>query len=233
VEQGLLSRFLIAAPDSAAGTRLWRDPLPESEAALQRYEKHLLEILEGPLTLAEGKKNELKPRPLPLSLDARCRWIDYANEVEKAIGPGGVLEPIKGFANKLAEHAARIACVLAFVRDRHTSIIVSTEMEAAIALAQYYAAEALRVFEASRVSVDLQLAQKLLSWLHKSWSEAAISLPDIYQRGPYAIRDKATAERLVNLLVGHGWLKLMIGGATIAGQHRREAWEIVGARERE
>jgi hypothetical protein len=36
-DQGLLSRFLITAPDSAAGLRLWHEPKPESGAVLKRY----------------------------------------------------------------------------------------------------------------------------------------------------------------------------------------------------
>ena len=34
-DQGLLSRVLVAAPDSIAGTRLYRDPRPEDEAAIR------------------------------------------------------------------------------------------------------------------------------------------------------------------------------------------------------
>ena len=63
-------------------------------------------------------------------------------------------------------------------------------MAAGITLAQHYVTEALRLFEASRVSDDLRLAQKLLTWLLVSWSENFVSLPDIYQKGPNAIRDK-------------------------------------------
>jgi len=94
-------------------------------------------------------------------------------------------------------------------------------------LAEHYAGEALRVFEASKVNADLVLAQQLLDWLHRQWPEQAISLPDIYQCGPRAIRDKATAKRLVAVLADHGWLVRILGGAEIAGKWRREAWRIV------
>jgi hypothetical protein len=36
LDQGLLSRALVSAPATAAGSRLWRDPVPESAAALRR-----------------------------------------------------------------------------------------------------------------------------------------------------------------------------------------------------
>jgi len=55
-DQGLLSRFLITAPDSAAGTRLWREPSAESNAALDDFSARLLNILEEPLPLANGRR---------------------------------------------------------------------------------------------------------------------------------------------------------------------------------
>src|SRR6202008_2233503 len=73
-DQGLLSRLLVTAPDTAAGTRLWREPQPESETAIRRYGAHLLSILETPLPLSEGKLNELEPRSLPLALQAVRQW---------------------------------------------------------------------------------------------------------------------------------------------------------------
>ena len=54
-----------------------------------------------------------------------------------------------------------------------------------------------------------------------------ISLPDIYQNGPNAIREKATAKKLVTILEDHGWLHRIASGAMIAGHHRREAWQVI------
>jgi hypothetical protein len=110
-DQGLLSRFLITAPDCAAGLRLWHDPKPESSAVLKRYGGRLLGILEEPLVLAAGKSNELEPRCLTLSSGARGLWIAFADHVERAIGLNGALEPVRGLANKLPEHAARLAAI--------------------------------------------------------------------------------------------------------------------------
>ncbi len=100
-------------------------------------------------------------------------------------------------------------------------------MWAGIDLAQYYATEMLRLFAAGANHPDLLLAERLLAWLHARWPEQLVSLPDIYQLGPGAIRDKRTAERLVRILDDHGWLLPFEGGAIVAGKHRREAWRIV------
>jgi hypothetical protein len=226
-DQGLLSRLLVTAPDSAAGTRFHHDERPETDRDLRRYGARLLDILECPLPLAAGKANELLPRPLPLADGARRLWFTFADHVETAIAPGGALEPVAGLANKLPEHAARLAAVLVLIADIEAGEVAAAEMEAGIALAEHYAAEALRLFGTSRINPDLRLAQRLLDWLLTRWREPAISLPDIYQRGLNAIGDKATATKLVETLESHGWLIRIPQGAEVAGVRRRDAWRIV------
>jgi hypothetical protein len=230
LNQGLLSRCLVSAPGINAGQRYWHDPSAESEVAIKRYIARLLDMLERPLPLVEGKTNELSPRVLPLAPDARKVWIAFANSIEAQIAPDGALAPVRGLANKLPEHAARLAAVLALVANAEVKEISAEHMSAGIILAQHYAAEALRIFEGSQVNTDLLLAQKLLGWLSGAWNDSAVSLPDIYQNGPNAIRDKATAARLVKILEDHGWLRGIEGGAVVAGQQRRDAWWIVRRR---
>ena len=149
------------------------------------------------------------------------------NAIEKQIGPGGELSgPVRGLANKLPEHAARLAGVLAVVADINASEISAEQMAAGIALAQHYAAEALRLFEGSRISVELQLAQKLLDWLIGR-NQPLIALRDMYLFGPNAIRDKQTAIKVVSILEDHGWLLREEGGAEIDGHHRRDVWRLI------
>jgi hypothetical protein len=226
-DQGLLSRLLVTAPPSAAGSRTWREERPETGRDLKRYGARLLNILEAPLPLSPGKTNELEPRPLPLTPEARLRWISFTNYVERAIGQGGALEPVRGLANKLPEHAARLAAVLSVVRDLESAAISDDEIRAGISLAEHYAAEALRLFGTRQMNAELLVAQRLLDWLLSQWNEPAISLPDIYQRSLNAIRDQATARKLVSILEDHEWLVRLPKGAVVAGQPRREAWRIV------
>jgi hypothetical protein len=226
-EQGLLSRLLLSAPDSTMGTRFWREGSTEADQAIARYGARMLSILETPLPIAGSRPNELEPRRLPLSLDARRIWIGFCDHVEKMLGADGELRPISGIANKLPEHAARIAAVLTLVRNIDAGEIAAEEMAAGVELAQYYAAEALRLDGGSRVSGELRLARRALDWLLQHWPEQAISLPDLYQRGPGAIRDNKTARQVVTILEDHGWLARIPEGATVAGVRRRDAWRIV------
>jgi hypothetical protein len=226
-DQGLLSRLLVTAPESAAGTRFWHAEQPGTDTAIKRYGARLLAMIEAPLPLRSGASNELEPRRVPLSPVAQTSWINFANYIEKAIAPDGALETIRGLANKLPEHAARLAGVLRSIEDIDYSEVGVSDLDAGIALAEHYAAEALRLFGTSQVPVDLQLAQRLLNWLIRVWTENAISLPDIYRRGPSAVRESATAQKLVDILSEHGWLERIKQGAVVAGQRRRDAWLIV------
>lgn len=225
VEQGLMSRVLLTAPELASGTRMWKEVSPESDASMKRYGARLLEILERPLVLAKGTYNELEPRRLPLASEARRLWIAFHDHVEHRLCAGGELDPVRGLANKLPEHAARIAAVLTLAGNIEAGEVGSAEMEAGIALAQHYAVEGLRLFGTSRVSGELREAQQLLTWLQASWHEPLVSLPDIYQRGPNSIRDRARAHRAVTLLVDHGWLSVVPPGE-VGGVFRREVWRV-------
>ena len=61
VDQGLMSRALVTAPEPASGTRMWREAAPASEPSMKRYGARLLAILERPLPLAPQSRNELAP----------------------------------------------------------------------------------------------------------------------------------------------------------------------------
>ena len=142
------------------------------------------------------------------------------------MGSGGSLETIRGFANKLPEHAARLAGVLAIVADPGRAEINSAQIDAGIKLAQHYALEALRLFDASSARPEILRAEQLLDWL-MNWDGELISAPDVYQFGPSAIRDAKAAHEAIHLLEEHGCLEPVSGGAVLNGIRRGEVWRII------
>jgi hypothetical protein len=227
-DQDLLSRVLATAPASTAGTRLWRNPRPESRAAIHRYSSSMLRILEHSPPLAEGTRNALEPRRLSMSSDARGSCISFADHIERQLGPDGALAPIRALANKLPEHAARLGAVLALVEDLERPELHAQYLEAGILLAEHYAAEATRLHEIGGQDPELELAQRTLNWIHRHWEGAPlVSLPDLYTYGPNPIRGKATAQRILNILLDHGWLVREKGPAKVNGTPRREVWRVV------
>jgi hypothetical protein len=223
--QGLLSRILVSAPDSLIGKRLWHEPAPESDLALSAYGNRLEQMLQVAPPLLAGTVNELSPRPVRLSKPARAEWIVFADDVERKMAGGGEYEMIRGLGNKLAEHAARIAAVLAVVDDLHVAEISVAQLEAGIMLARYYASEALRLHGVVADDPGLQLAQQVLAWARKQ-PDGLISLPDIYQFGPVPVRNRKRAAEVAALLQEHGHLEFVPGGAQVNGKFRREVWRV-------
>jgi hypothetical protein len=225
-DQGMLSRCLVTAPESHSGRRFFREPAAGTRNKLLEYERRLHDILQRPFPLAINTRNVLAPRVLRLSAGATNLWRTFADHVEGQIGTGGALEPIIGFANKLPEHAARLAAVLTLVEDLTATEVAAELMARGIVLAQHYSSEALRLFQGAKVDRDLRLAAQLLDWL-VSWGDPNVSLPDIYQSGPNAIRDRKTALRFVGILETHRNLVKLPGNTIVKGERRRDAWMIV------
>lgn len=232
-DQGFLARVLIAWPDTTAGTRLYVAEDPYQDAAIARYWRALTDLLERPFPLRPDTRNELTPRELPLSAEAKAEWVTYFDAIERQQGERGALEPVRGFASKAAEHAARLAGVLALVADPDAREIGLTAVRSGILLMDYYLTEALRVQDGGIADPELRQAQRLLDWLHGLKGEGGqperhIHLAKVYQFGPSGIRDAKTARHLLGILVKHRWLTKIDGGMVLDGKFRKEVWRIVG-----
>lgn len=204
-DQGLLSRVLVAAPESIAGTRFYRDTAPEDDAAIRAYGARVLSILEARWPLAEGRRNELEPRALPITEEAAAAWRAFYDHIEGQCGPGSELRPIQDFAAKSAEHAARIAGVLTIVDNIHATEIGIEAMHSALMLTDWYVNEAVRLQRAARTDAKLMVAQQLLDWMHER-GEEVFSFREIVQFGPSATRTKSAAEDALTTLTAHGWV---------------------------
>ncbi|MCL2430562.1 MAG: YfjI family protein, partial [Alphaproteobacteria bacterium] len=223
---GTLARCLVVAPDSTAGTRFWRDVPAAAGMALRDYGNALAVLLERDPPKG-NEPNELKPPALPLSTDADRLWKAYHDKVERKLARDGIWATIRALGAKLPEHAARIAGTLTIATDPDATEIGTHALEGGMILADYYAAEALRLVAAGLTDPDLILAEKLLAWLHADPARTVVHLREIYQYGPNAIRDKATALRIVAILMDHDWLRRLKDWTEIDGQRRRDAWQVM------
>lgn len=227
-DQGLLSRMLACEPASTMGSRFGRQTA-ESEEALREYLQAVEDLWRRPVTHLDHERGALDLRVLELDPDAHRGLLAFGEWVENQLGPGGLLRTISGFANKLAEHATRLAGVFATSRDPEVTSVSAEDAEAGIALARWYATEALRLHECARVNVTLSKAEALRAWLcSDSWSHERVSLPDVYQFGPSEFRCKKEARKFVEVLVEHGWLVPLPEGAVIDCKKRKQAWLIRG-----
>jgi len=166
---------------------------------------------------------------LQLSPEANEMWKAYADHVESEIARDGSYEPIKGLANKLPEHAARLAGVLSLVNNLEAKTISPESMANGINLTKYYASEALRLFAVSAADINLVLAERLLDWM-RGRQRNVFSLTDIYQYGPNGIREAKLARKIAEILQDHGYLSKIKDGAVIDGCPRKEVWRLVDSR---
>jgi hypothetical protein len=223
---GTLARMLIVAPESTVGTRLFRETPSQCARVLRDYSDRMVTLLTRAPYTAPDAADVLDPPPIALSPEARKLWIEFHDVVERDLVPGAVLHPIRAFGAKMAEHAGRLAAVLSVYADPDAIEVSGEAMACGVALAQHCAAELLRLHEGAAIAPDLRLAARLLAWW-QSQPDPRVHLATIYQRGPNAIGDAATARRIVDVLEEHGLARRLPAGTVLDGVPRREAWELV------
>ena len=224
VDQGIVWRFLVAAPNSTQGTRFWQEVTAGHNSALDSYYQSISALLRKPLPLRAGTRNEVSPRPLTLDDEARAFWITFSNEIERRVGLGGDLHSISGFANKLPEHATRLAGILTIYEDANARQITKEAMQNGFALGTYYAQTTIRLHAAAHVNAELLEAEELLHWLHSRWCPSEgpiISVPELVQLGPNAIRDTRKARQLIAILEQHRHLRRLPARARVGADLSR------------
>ena len=229
VDQGLLTRILAVMPEAPPASDQLFKPAGDL-SALDTFSSRIKALLGHPFQYLkkESPRDGLSPSPLRLDPDATCLWIAYHDDVQNQLVPGGDWYPIRGLARKAPEHAARLAATIARFDNDAIQVVTYDYMKQGITLMDFHLAEAVRIREGMTVNEDLTIATDLLKWLQEVWKEPnnLISLRDIYQLGPYAIRDKATAERIAAILVDHGWL-IDHEPCEFNGKFHRVVWEVV------
>jgi hypothetical protein len=204
-DQGLLSRFLVAAPGTLAGSRKYAEPKAEDDAAIKAYGARILSLLEKEWPLSLERSKGLEPRALPMAPAAAKVWKAFYDQVEVKCGAGREYAGIVGLAAKAAEHTARLAGIMAIVHDIDAPEIRDIEMEDAIGVINWYLKEAVRLHDGRKTDPDLIKAETLRTWLLHQPSEDT-PFRDILQLGPNATRTKKEAEAALAILNAHGWI---------------------------
>jgi len=225
-DTGFLPRFLTTEPPSAIGYRL-TSHARQNPAALEAFGARLRAILETPLPV-NPDTGALETRPLWLSPEAKAMLVGFSDAIEAEQGPGRSLRRVTGYASKAAEQAARIAGALTLWADMHAQQVQADTMADAIELAQFYLAEALRLSDAATVSTEIERAEALRAWLLEGWTHPDVTVRDVVQNGPNALRESPKARAALALLEAHGWVTKHEAGTVIRGAARKEAWHIVG-----
>lgn len=219
-EQGIMARFLTAYPLAAGNTGKYHRADLSEDADLLAFWARCNGILdvEGGFPLKEGKDNELDPQPIKLSFEAKKVWESFYESVEFELGSDGKYRPCYSFAKKVPEHAARIAGILETFENLEALEISGKTMERAIAIAQWYLNEALRINGMALVDYDLELAQKVFEFLQRK-NLKRFSARDVMRKGPNPVRNIKILERILLILSKAGYIKQV--------PHTKNEWECL------
>jgi len=227
--QGLLSRILPCYPKSTIGDRPWRETDPDSDVRLEAFQARLLNLLRAPFPM-DPVTRELRPRPIPLSDDARKLFISWHDAVETDLRKGGKFEKIRGFAAKLPEHSVRLAAVMACFENRNIETVSAQALASGIRLAQFYASEALRLFGVGSSDEDTEAADLIIKWVREQ-SLVVVGKRQLSRHGPGREMNLKLRERALELLVQSRNLVEIPGGAEVAykgkTEFNRDAYTVI------
>jgi hypothetical protein len=232
-DQGLLSRVLIAWPDSKIGSRQIRkdpdhiDAERKAKEVLLTYNQRIKELLSCELPIHPETRADLDPRILRMSDQAREALEAFYNHVEYASNKAEAFEYMTGFAAKAPEMAARIAGVQALYMNEHATEITEEMMSNGISMMEWYLSEMHRVTDTGRPNEELRAAESLRLWLINGWADASIDKRTMMKNGPGHLRDGETLDICIKKLVEHGWLVRGTGATVIDGANSRTFWRVV------
>ena len=200
--QGFFPRLLICWPETLRGTRKYQRRNLEDEASIQEYNARILDILNTEPVYSDTRKLCLNPRNVPLSKDAYEHWVAFHDKIESQNNPDGPLDAISGWASKAAEHAARIAGVLALLDDLYCQEIPVEYMMSGATLAEFYLHEMYRVHAQGEQDESTLRSDKLLQFMQEKRDEVnnVFSSEYLLQYGPKCIRDAVTLQDTLELL---------------------------------
>src|SRR5262249_49943902 len=115
--QGILSRCLVAQPESMIGHQIYQAKDVSLDTGMVKYSANITGLLERDLPLAENTKNESDTKHLSLTKEAKKLWVAFHDRVQTEMQPGKRLAPVQGLAAKAAEHVLRLAATISLVES--------------------------------------------------------------------------------------------------------------------
>ena len=171
---GLLSRFLYSLPRSRVGGRQ-ADPAPVTDAVRSEYGRVVRAIAE--IAEAFDDQGELIARPIPLTDAARRSLIAFKAEIEPRLGPGGDLQTMADWGNKLPGLVARLAGILHVGDHAESAFGVPIEIgavERALAIGRYAIEHAQVAFGLMGADPATTLAKHIWAWCRR-WDKVVMT----------------------------------------------------------
>lgn len=225
--QGYLCRQLITwpAPMMKSSSQVAVENLPSLKVYYEACER----LLSVPLKKDPGTGGIVFDE-MTLSDAAHAEYDRFFDYIEAARQPENEYACVNGYAKRAAEQALRIAGVLTLAHDPACREISLKYMVSGIKLSEWYLGEILRITLDDMTSPEIRNAENLLHWYVTRKLETT-SLRQVMRNGPLALRTKKEAKAAIDMLVDHGWLVSVPGGAEVweDGENTRKvkaAWKV-------
>jgi hypothetical protein len=197
-ENGLAARLLLTMPPTCKKTWTEASVDRKTQEAMSDVFKVLYELQPG-----RDENGRPKPSELELSADGKRAWVSFYNAHAAALADAvgnhaAMLAKIECYAARLAliVHLARSAADDATLTD---PLAVDAEsVGAGVAIAQWFAQEALRVYAVLQESEEKADRRELVEWIRRKGGR--VTARDL-QRGPRQFRDPEAAEGVLRELV--------------------------------
>jgi hypothetical protein len=223
--QGFLARCLLSWPASRAGTRRYVERDLSTDPALAAYWERIRALLEHSPALAAGARNELAPRALRLTAEAKGLWIRIADGSEAQMGERGAFSGVRAWASKGAEQVLRVAGVLTLLADPDATEIGRDAIERAGEIVSWHLGEAARIVGTASVPAAIRHAEAILEWARERKVSVTHSR-ELLRNGPNCIRSADVMREAMAVLVRHGWADPLDPGTEVDGAPRRAAWRL-------
>lgn len=161
---GLLSRFLYYQCESQRGQRFFGKQVQMDNDIKDRYHNRIKELLDIDVDYDEFGNPE--PTKLYLDDEARDLWINFYDEVESKLAPGGEFDQIADWAGKLSGNTLRVAGLYHVLERGLDDVVINAEtMQKVLSLMQVlipHAKSALSAASNSSVEAD---AKTVYEWI--------------------------------------------------------------------
>jgi hypothetical protein len=223
--QGFLARCLLSWPSSTIGTRTYVETDLSTDPSLQKYWDTVGKFLEKRPALRADTRNELEPRSLSLTPEAKRKWMGIHNAIEADMAESGAWASVRAWASKAPAQVLRIAAILTLIDSPDSAAVDVGAIDRSATLMNHYLAEAVRIVGTHSVPKAIRDAEALLAWCHQGNVEYLHSAAAL-QMGPASVRSKANFDEAIAKLEGAGWVDPLPDGMVIDGKHRRRVWQV-------
>lgn len=190
---GFAARFLIAAPESTQGTRLFRD------APAWRYLPAFAGRLRALLAIRPNldESGALAPALLAFSAGARAAWRAFHDDVERELRKSGAMADLRDVGSKAADNVARMAALFHLYANGPEGEIQAPAVEAAAWIVTWHLYQARAFLGDVAAPRELSTARKLDAWLRDRCARegvSEISRRTIQNEGPNTVRGSTGLE---------------------------------------